>query len=260
MPPAASSSGTPLPTGARVAIIMDGNGRWAERHGVSVTEGHRAGAEALHRTTEAALDLGVSELTVYGFSTENFGRDADEVAGIMELFVEQVEREAPIMRDRNSRMCFMGRRELLGEEICERMRWAEELTANDAPAMTLCIAFAYGGRAEIIDAARAAVQHGGIDALTEEQLRAHLYRPELADPDLIIRTAGEQRTSNFLVWQSAYSELVFTDALWPDFDEADLRAALVEYGTRDRRFGGRATVTAATTSTIDATANGTATS
>ena len=235
-----------LPTGTRVAIIMDGNGRWAERRGVSVTDGHRAGADALHRTTEAALELGVSELTVYGFSTENFGRDPDEVAGIMQLFVEQVEREAPIMRERGSRMCFMGRRELLGDEIVDRMRWAEELTATDDPSMTLCIAFAYGGRAEIVDAARAAVATGGgIDALTEQSLRAHLYRPELGDPDLIVRTAGEQRTSNFLVWQSAYSELVFTDTLWPDFGIDDLRGALAEYATRERRFGGRTATTPA---------------
>jgi undecaprenyl diphosphate synthase len=229
----------PPPTGTRVAIIMDGNGRWAERRGVSVTEGHRAGADALHRTTEAALDLGVAELTVYGFSTENFSRDPDEVAGIMQLFVEQVEREAPIMRERRSRMCFMGRRELLGEEIVAKMQWAEELTDVPDPAMTLCIAFAYGGRAEVIDAARAAVAEGGVDSLTEESLRAHLYRPDLGDPDLLVRTAGEQRTSNFLLWQGAYAELVFTDTLWPDFGEADLRAALAEYATRERRFGGR---------------------
>ncbi len=244
MPPADSESGSAdnRPTGLRVAIIRDGNGRWAERRGVSVTEGHKAGADALHRTTEAALALGVRELTVYGFSTENFGRDPDEVAGIMQLFMEQVEREAPIMVERRSRMCFMGRRELLGDEIRERMRWAEQLTERPDPAMTLCIAFAYGGRAEIIDAARAAVAAGGVDALTEQSLRNHLYRPELGDPDLIIRTAGEQRTSNFLLWQSAYTELVFTDALWPDFGEDDLAAAIDEYATRDRRFGGRSPV------------------
>ena len=250
MPPEASDSGAAghPSNGLRVAIIMDGNGRWAERRGVSVTEGHRAGADALHRTTEAALELGVSELTVYGFSTENFGRDPDEVAGIMQLFLDQVEREAPIMVERRSRMCFMGRRELLGDEIRERMRWAEELTAIPDPAMTLCIAFAYGGRAEIIDAARAAVtEGGGADALTEESLRAQLYRPELGDPDLIVRTAGEQRTSNFLVWQSAYSELVFTDTLWPDFDTPDLAAAIDEYSTRERRFGGRSATRAVRT-------------
>ncbi len=247
MPPESSDSGAASlrPTGLRVAIIMDGNGRWAERRGVSVTEGHRAGADALHRTTEAALDLGVKELTVYGFSTENFGRDPEEVAGIMQLFMEQVEREAPIMVERESRMCFMGRRELLGDEIRERMRWAEALTDRPDPAMTLCIAFAYGGRAEIIDAARAVViAGGGPEALTEETLRAQLYRPELGDPDLIIRTAGEQRTSNFLVWQSAYSELVFTDALWPDFDTRDLAAAIEVYSKRERRFGGRSTTEA----------------
>jgi undecaprenyl diphosphate synthase len=248
MPPAAVDSETATPpVGTRVAIIMDGNGRWAERRSATVTEGHRAGADALHRTTEAALELGVRELTVYGFSTENFGREPAEVAGIMQLFLEQVEREAPIMVERRSRMCFMGRRELLGDEIRERMRWAEELTDVPNPRMTLCIAFAYGGRAEIVDAARAAIAAGGVDALTEQSLRAQLYRPELGDPDLVIRTAGEQRTSNFLVWQSAYAELVFTDVLWPDFGEDDLRAALLEYGTRERRFGGRSTTTAVTT-------------
>ncbi|MCW2928939.1 MAG: undecaprenyl diphosphate synthase [Thermoleophilia bacterium] len=248
MPPGASDIEGALPTGVRVAIIMDGNGRWAEQRGVSVTEGHRAGADALNRTTEAALALGVSELTVYGFSTENFGRDPEEVAGIMELFLDQVEREAPILRGRGARMCFMGRRELLGDEIRERMRWAEELTATDTPTMTLCIAFAYGGRAEIVDAAKAAIADAGGDAeaLTEQTLRAKLYRPELGDPDLIVRTAGEQRTSNFLVWQSAYSELVFSGTLWPDFGEADLRSALAVYSTRERRFGGRASTKAAT--------------
>lgn len=250
MPPGSSDSGAAShrPTGLRVAIIMDGNGRWADRRGVSVTEGHRAGADALHRATEAALELGVKELTVYGFSTENFTRDADEVAGIMQLFMEQVEREAPIMVERRSRMCFMGRRELLGDEIRERMRWAEELTDRPDPAMTLCIAFAYGGRAEIVDAARAAITAGGGDpaALTEQSLREHLYRPELGDPDLIIRTAGEQRTSNFLVWQSAYSELVFSDTLWPDFDTHDLASAIDVYATRERRFGGRVSTEAVT--------------
>jgi len=228
------------PRGTRVAIIMDGNGRWAQRSGVPITEGHREGGEALHRTTVAALDLGVRELIVYGFSTENFGRDPEEVAGIMSLFMELVEREAPIMLEKGARMCFMGKRELLGDEIRERMRWAEELTAGGT-AMTLCIAFGYGGRAEIVDAARAVMTAGGVDALDEESLRAHLYRPELGDPDVIVRTAGEQRTSNFLVWQGAYSELVFSDTLWPDYGEDDLRAALVEFAGRERRFGGRST-------------------
>lgn len=227
----------PVPRGVRVAIIMDGNGRWAQHRGVSVTEGHRAGADALNRTTEAALELGVSELTVYGFSTENFERDPEEVAGIMRLFIEQVEREAPIMRSRGARMCFMGRRELLGDDILERMQWAEELTAGGTT-MTLCIAFGYGGRAEIVDAIRAARAAGESD-IDEDVLRRYLYRPELGDPDLLVRTAGEQRTSNFLIWQAAYAELVFSDTFWPDFGMADLRAALVEYAGRERRFGGR---------------------
>ena len=240
MPSASSHDAAPVepPRGVRVAIIMDGNGRWATAHGVTVTDGHRAGGDSLHDVTEAALALGVSELTVYGFSTENWRRDPDEIAGIMQLFVELVDREAPIMRERGARMCFMGRRDGLGEEIRERMRWAEELTAGGTR-MTLCIAFNYGGRAEILDAVHAAIADGGVDALDEDAITAHLYRPELGEPDLIIRTAGEQRTSNFLVWQGAYSELVFADTLWPDFGEAELRAALVEYAGRERRFGGR---------------------
>jgi undecaprenyl diphosphate synthase len=236
-----------------VAIIMDGNGRWAERHGVAVTEGHRAGGDALRDVTEAALEQGVSELTVYGFSTENWQRDPDEVAGIMQLFIELVEREAPIMVERGARMCFMGRREMLGDAIQERMRWAEELTAHGTR-MTLCIAFNYGGRAEIVDATRAAVRAladscgctpgEALDRLDEDAIAEHLYRPELGEPDVIIRTAGEQRTSNFLVWQGAYSELVFTDVLWPDFASEDLAGALAEYAGRERRFGGRSGVSA----------------
>lgn len=227
--------------GVCMAIIMDGNGRWAAQHNTCVTEGHREGARALHRTTEAALELGVKELTVYGFSTENFERSAVEVAGIMQLFLEEVASEAPIMRDRKSRMCFMGRRDLLGAEIQDQMSWAEQLTATENPKMTLCIAFGYGGRAEIIDAANnaLALTPEKTQLLTEESLRACLYRPELRDPDLIVRTAGEKRLSNFLVWQSAYSELVFTDTLWPDFGRDDLEASLLEFARRDRRFGRR---------------------
>ena len=242
MPHEASTSEPSLtdpPRGVRAAIIMDGNGRWATAHGVPITDGHRAGGDALHGVTEAALDLGVSELTVYGFSTENWRRDPDEIAGIMQLFVELVEREAPIMLERGARMCFMGRREVLGEVIQERMRWAEELTAGGTR-MTLCIAFNYGGRAEIVDAVRAAIDSGVAPAdLDEHDVSRHLYRPELGEPDVIIRTAGEQRTSNFLVWQGAYAEFVFADTLWPDFGKPELRAALVEYAQRERRFGGR---------------------
>lgn len=243
MPPSASATEPPLadpPRGIRAAIIMDGNGRWATAHGVNITDGHRAGGDALHDVTEAALDLGVSELTVYGFSTENWRRDPDEIAGIMQLFVELVDREAPIMLERGARMTFMGRRDVLGDEIRDRMRWAEELTAAGTN-MTLCIAFNYGGRAEIVDAVRAALASGVAPArLDEDDVSRHLYRPELGEPDVIIRTAGERRTSNFLVWQGAYAEFVFADTLWPDFGKPELRAALVAYAQRERRFGGRA--------------------
>jgi undecaprenyl diphosphate synthase len=229
-----------LPVGLAVAIIMDGNGRWAQQHGLPVTEGHRAGGTALRRATEAALDLHVTELTVYAFSTENWRRDADEVDGIMALFVELVTREAPELFERGCRMRFTGRREGLASFITERMEWAEQLTRT-AEQMTLTIAFNYGGRAEIADAARRIAREHGADAITEESIGEALYLPDLRDPDLIIRTAGEQRTSNFLVWQGAYSELVFTDTLWPDFDLDTLAAALREYATRERRYGGRTT-------------------
>lgn len=237
----AAATHASLPRDARLAIIMDGNGRWAQRRGVPVTEGHRAGGTALRRVAEAALDLHVRELVVYGFSTENWARDPDEVAGIMQLFVELVEREAPQLHERGVRMCFMGRRDVLGDIIGERMAWAEALTAGNTR-MTLCIAFNYGGRAEIVDAARACAREHGVDGIAEETLRACLYRPELGDPDVIVRTAGERRTSNFLVWQGAYAELVFSDVLWPDFDAGDVADVLAEYASRERRFGGRAAI------------------
>ncbi|MBC7644090.1 MAG: di-trans,poly-cis-decaprenylcistransferase [Thermoleophilia bacterium] len=217
---------------------MDGNGRWATRRDLPVTEGHRAGGTALRRATEAALDLHVSELTVYAFSTENWRREAPEVEGIMELFVELLTREVPDLNEEGVRMRFMGRREGLSGHVIERMEWAESATVTNTR-MTLTIAFNYGGRAEIVDAARALAARDGADAITEESISAALYLGDLRDPDLIIRTAGEQRTSNFMVWQGAYSELVFTDTLWPDFNIADLAAALRDYAHRERRFGGR---------------------
>ena len=217
---------------------MDGNGRWAVRRGLPVTEGHRVGGTALRRATEAALDLRISELTVYAFSTENWRREAPEVEGIMELFVELLTREVPDLHEEGVRMRFMGRRAGLSDHVVERMEWAES-TTHDNTSMTLTIAFNYGGRAEIVDAARAIAADGGVEAITEDSLSGALYLPDLRDPDMIIRTAGEQRTSNFLIWQGAYAELVFTDTLWPDFDIGDLSAALREYGQRERRFGGR---------------------
>lgn len=227
-----------VPRGLSVAIIMDGNGRWAAQRDVPVTEGHRAGGKALRRTVEAALELGVRELTVYAFSTENWRRSPDEVAGIMSLFLELLEREAPDLHEQGVRMRFMGRREGLDDSLLQRMRWAEQLTL-DNERMTLVIAFNYGGRAEIVDAARELARAGSADAIDETAISSALYLPDLREPDVIVRTAGEQRTSNFLLWQGAYSELVFTDTLWPDFDASALRDALATFARRERRFGGR---------------------
>ena len=215
-----------------VAIITDGNGRWAQRRGLPVIEGHRAGADVVKARLRDAVDLGIRELTVYSFSTENWSRDPEEVAGLMEMFSERILSETPELDEEGVRMRFIGRRDGVAPELVEHMEWAERTTAaNDR--ITLFVAFNYGGRAEIVDAA--ARFAGG----TEEEFRALLYAPEMHDPDLIIRTSGEQRLSNYLLWQSAYSELHFTDVLWPDFSRADLEAALEAYGSRARRFGGR---------------------
>ena len=215
-----------------VAIITDGNGRWARQRGLPVEEGHRAGADTVKARLRDAADLGIRELTVYSFSTENWSRPVDEVAALLEMFSERILAETPELHDEGVRMCFIGRRAGVADELLEQMRWAEEKTAaNDT--ITLYVAFNYGGRAEILDAAR--TFQGG----SEEEFRAHLYAPEMHDPDLIIRTSGEQRLSNYLMWQSAYSELHFTEVLWPDFSRADLEFALAEFDARKRRFGGR---------------------
>jgi undecaprenyl diphosphate synthase len=215
-----------------VAIITDGNGRWAKQRGLPVEDGHRAGADTVKARLRDAVDLGIRELTVYSFSTENWSRPIEEVAALMEMFSERILSETPELHDEGVRMRFIGRRTGVAPELLEQMRWAEEKTdANDR--ITLFVAFNYGGRAEIVDAARS------FTGTTEEEFRAHLYAPELHDPDLIIRTSGEQRLSNYLLWQSAYSELHFTDVLWPDFGRADLEFALAEYEARRRRFGGR---------------------
>jgi undecaprenyl diphosphate synthase len=215
-----------------VAIITDGNGRWAAQRGVPVVEGHRAGADAVKARLRDAADLGVKELTVYSFSTENWSRPVDEVAALMEMFAQRIDAETPELHDEGVRMRFVGRREGVGPELVSRMDWAESLTeGNDR--ITLFVAFNYGGRAEIIDAART------FEGETEDEFRRHLYAPEMHDPDLIIRTSGEQRLSNYLLWQSAYSELVFRDELWPDFSRAAFEESLAEYEARGRRFGGR---------------------
>jgi undecaprenyl diphosphate synthase len=215
-----------------VAIITDGNGRWASKRGVPVAEGHRAGADTVKARLRDAVDLGIRELTVYSFSTENWSRDPEEVAALMEMFSERILGETPELDEEGVRMRFVGRREKVAPELLEQMEWAERTTAANER-ITLFVAFNYGGRAEIIDAA-ARYEGGG-----EEEFAKLLYAPEMHDPDLVIRTSGEQRLSNYLLWQSAYSELHFTDVLWPDFSRADLEEALAAYEARTRRFGGR---------------------
>jgi undecaprenyl diphosphate synthase len=215
-----------------VAIITDGNGRWAQARGVPVVEGHQAGADTVKARLRDAVDLGVEELTVYSFSTENWSRPEDEVAGLMEMFAARIMGETPELHDEGVRMRFIGRRDGVDPGLVERMDWAEALTAGNSR-ITLFVAFNYGGRAEIVDAARR-FEGGG-----EEEFRALLYAPDMHDPDLVIRTSGERRLSNFLLWQAAYSELVFRDELWPDFDRAAFEASLAEFDARRRRFGGR---------------------
>jgi len=224
---------SPPPERARhVAIITDGNGRWAQQRGLSVVEGHRAGADAVKARLRDAAELGLRELTVYSFSTENWGRPPAEVSALMAMFSERIQRETPELHGEGVRMRFVGRRQGVEPGLVEQMEWAEGLTArNDR--ITLFVAFNYGGRAEILDAAR--TFEGG----SEDDFRRHLYAPEMHDPDLIIRTSGEQRLSNYLLWQSAYSELVFRDELWPDFSRQAFEESLEEFTARRRRYGGR---------------------
>ena len=215
-----------------VAIIMDGNARWATERGLPVLAGHRQGAKALKQTVRNAVQLDIKELTVYAFSTENWTRPREEVEGLMAMFAELIESETPELDEQGVRMRFIGRRDEVSDDLRDRMNWAEEATGgNDR--MTLFVAFNYGGRAEILDAA---ARFGGGD---EDDFAKLLYAPEMNDPDLLIRTSGERRLSNYLLWQCAYSELVFSDALWPDFSKADLAAALDEFTARERRFGAR---------------------
>jgi undecaprenyl diphosphate synthase len=215
-----------------VAIITDGNGRWAQARDLPVAAGHEAGADTVKARLRDAVDLGVRELTVYSFSTENWSRSPEEVGALMAMFSERILAETPELDEEGVRMRFIGRREGVEPELLEQMRWAEAKTAaNDR--ITLFVAFNYGGRSEIVDAAR---RFEGGD---EEDFAKLLYAPEMHDPDLVIRTSGEQRLSNYLLWQSAYSELHFTDVLWPDFSRADFEAALEAYAARGRRFGGR---------------------
>ena len=216
-----------------VAIITDGNGRWASQRGLPTVDGHRAGADTLKARLRDAAELGIEELTVYSFSTENWTRPEEEVRGLLEMMGQRIGSETPELKAEGVRMRYIGRREGLDPALVERMRWSEDETAaNDR--IVLYVAFNYGGRAEILDAARR-FEGGG-----EEEFQQLLYAPEMHDPDLLIRTSGEQRLSNYLLWQCAYSELVFRDELWPDFGREALEASLGEYETRQRRFGRRA--------------------
>jgi undecaprenyl diphosphate synthase len=216
-----------------VAIITDGNGRWAARRGLPALAGHEAGADAVKARLRDAVDLGIRELTVYSFSTENWVRPQAEVQGLMAMMARRIEAETPELHDEGVRMRFIGRRnDPVPPNLIERMAWAEQLTeSNDR--ITLFVAFNYGGRAEIIDAARK------FTSGDEDEFRTHLYAPDMHDPDLIIRTSGERRISNYLLWQGAYSEWVFRDELWPDFSRESLEQSLEEFAERNRRFGGR---------------------
>ena len=219
-----------------VAIIMDGNGRWASGHDVSIAEGHRAGSRALRPVVETAIDLGIESLAVYAFSTENWTRSPDEVEALMEIFGETIERELPDLAKQGVRTRFIGRRDRAPDWLQAKMAELERATAGETR-LRLWIAFDYGGRAEIVEAARRIAEDGG--TVDEESFGRHLYAPEMPDPDLVIRTSGELRVSNFLLWQSAYAEFAFVDTLWPDFGPKEFGAAIEDYASRRRRFGGR---------------------
>jgi undecaprenyl diphosphate synthase len=239
------------PTTARhVAIIADGNRRWARARGLPLEKGHEAGADTLKARLRDAVELGIEELTVYSFSTENWSRPSEEVQELVSMLAKRIAGETPELHSQGVRMRFLGAREGIPPQLVEPMDWAESLTGSNRR-MTLFVAFNYGGRAEIIDAARrfeakrvaqsAEGRQAGPLALQsdEEEFRRLLYAPDLHDPEVIIRTGGEQRLSNYLLWQSAYSELVFRDELWPDFSRTALEQSLQELRERKRRFGGR---------------------
>ena len=219
-----------------VAIVMDGNGRWAAGHGVSVAEGHRAGSRALRPVVETAIDVGVASLAVYAFSTENWTRPGDEVEALMEIFGETIDRELVDLAKEGVRTRFVGRRDRAPDWLRAKLDELEVATANETR-LSLWIAFDYGGRAELVEAARRIAETGG--DVDEDSFAQYLYAPEMPDPDLVIRTSGELRVSNFLLWQSAYAEFAFVDTLWPDFGPDEFRAAIEDYASRRRRFGGR---------------------
>lgn len=220
-----------------VAIIMDGNGRWARHRGLPVAAGHRAGARALKRVVRAAADSGIRDLTVFSFSTENWTRPDSEVGALMNLFCEQIDSEVPELVREGVQIRFIGRIDELEDSLRDRIAEAEDATAGNER-LRLFVAMNYGGRREIVDAARRFAAEAGPGA-GEAEFAQYMYGPELRDPELVIRTSGEQRLSNFLLWQSAYAELHFSPQLWPDFGAHDLHTALADYAGRQRRFGGR---------------------
>jgi undecaprenyl diphosphate synthase len=224
---------------AHIGIIMDGNGRWARRRGHPASFGHRAGVRAIKRVLEGCEELGVKALSVYAFSTENWSRPRAEVRALMRLFHETMQREIEEMHRRGVRIVVSGRRDELSPKMRERIDEAMGRTAGNTNGV-LNVCLNYGGRAELVDAVRRVVADGvPVGEIDEATIAARLYVPELPEPDLIIRTAGERRVSNFLLWQSAYSEMLVTDTLWPDFGVEDLKAALADYASRVRKFGGR---------------------
>jgi undecaprenyl diphosphate synthase len=235
-----SARPNPVPVPAEVphavAIVMDGNGRWATAHGVSVAEGHRAGSRALRPVVETAIDVGVESLAVYAFSTENWTRPGDEVEALMEIFGETIDRELVDLAKEGVRTRFVGRRDRAPDWLRAKLAELERATETETR-LNLWIAFDYGGRAELVEAARRIAESGA--EVDEESFGRYLYAPEMPDPDLVIRTSGELRVSNFLLWQSAYAEFAFIDTLWPDFGPEEFRAAIEDYASRRRRFGGR---------------------
>jgi undecaprenyl diphosphate synthase len=223
-----------------VACVMDGNGRWASRQGLPRTEGHRAGEEALFDTVEGALHLGLPWLSVYAFSTENWRRPAEEVRFLMHVMSDTIlGKRRDELHERGVKVVFAGRRDWrVPKRVLRHMDEVADLTRRNTR-MTFCIAFNYGGRAEIVDAVRGLIASGvRADHVDERAIARHLYQPGMPEPDLMVRTSGEYRISNFWLWELAYSELVFTDRLWPDFRRTDLYEAVAEYQRRTRRFGG----------------------
>lgn len=220
-----------------IAMIMDGNGRWAQRRGLPRLVGHRAGTENIRRIVHACIDLGVEVLTLYAFSTENWNRPPDEVSGILQIFYRVSGPEIQRLHEANIRIHHIGRHERIPAHMLDRIQYAEELTRQNSR-MVLNLAFNYGGRAEIVDAVRSIVRAGiPAEAIDEATLDGFLYTAGQPNPDLLIRTAGEMRLSNFLLWQASYAEYYATQKLWPDFDADDLREAVATYAERHRRFG-----------------------